>query len=218
MIVPLPNGGSVDTGNNPNFVSFEGVTLHTPLALLRLIEFWKNKPNLRGVLANYTDEIQLLENAVWDTINKRLLDNATFAQLDVLGAIVGEPRDGLADDPYRVRIRVRILINKSFGTVPDVIGVLKLADTAAFHYVRYGTAAFQIYYDAPPSSAAAGQLARFLRETRAAGVRCSVVVPTSLTRGARWGSIYDGSLNASIGWSSHYDGTVGGLWGHQALA
>lgn len=218
MIIPLPGGASIDIGTDNAIVSVDGVTLHTPLALSRLLEFWKNKPTLRALLSDYTDEIQLLENAIWDTITKRLLDNAADAQLDVLGRIVGEPRNGLGDPAYRVRIRVRIRINQSFGTAPDVIAVLRLADPAPFHYVRYGTAAFRIDYDSPPAIAARGQISRFVRESRAAGVRSSVVIPTSATRGARWGTVHSATLNQHVGWGTVHSSATGGLWASQQIA
>lgn len=217
MLIPLPGGAFFDTGSDNNVFSVDGVTLHTPLALSRLLEFWKDKPTLRQLLSNYTDEIQLLENAIWDTITKRLIDNAGDAQLDVLGRIVGEPRNGLGDAAYRVRIRVRIRINQSFGTAADVIAVLRLADPAPFHYVRYGTAAFRIDYVSPPAIAARGQLARFVSEARAAGVRSSVVIPTS-TRSARWGDVHSGTLNQHIGWGDIHSSTIGGLWVSQTIA
>jgi hypothetical protein len=159
-----------------------------------------------------------LENALWDIIIKRYLDFAADAQLDTLGKIVGEPRNGLGDPAYRVRIRVRILINRSFGTTPDIINVLRTADPAPFHFVRYGTAAFRIDYASPPAIAAAGQLGRFVRQSRAAGVRASIVVPSDLTRGARWGSHYSATLNQHNGWGTINTSTIGGLYASQQQA
>lgn len=220
MIIPLPGGSFIDTGSDNTITSADDgrITLHTPLALSRLIERWKNQPNLRGLLSTYTDQLQLLENVLWDVIIKRYLDFAADAQLDTLGKIVGEPRNGLGDPAYRVRVRVRILINRSFGTAPDIINVLRTADPAPFHYVRYGTAAFQINYDAPPALATAGQLSRFIRQARPAGVRASIVVPSDLARGARWGSVHSTTVNQHLGWGTVHSFVMGGLYASQQQA
>jgi hypothetical protein len=143
MIIPLPGGTQFDTGTDPTVVSVDDVTLHTPLALLRLIERWKGKPNLAAILASYTDQLQLLENALWDIITARLVDYAEGAQLDAIGRIVGEIRQGQNDAQYRARLRVRIRINQSFGTAEDVIIVLQMLDAALFAFVESGLCAFR---------------------------------------------------------------------------
>lgn len=218
MIIPLPGGAEIDTGNDTSIVSADDgrITLHTPLALIRLIERWKNQPNLAALLSTYTDQLQLVENVIWDVIIKRFLDFAQDIQLDTLGALVGEARNGLPDPQYRVRINARILVNRSFGTPDEIIAILKLIDTAAFHLVELDTAAFQIYYDAPPSTAAALEIASLVREARPAGVRATVVMPTDLVRGARYDS-HAGALGLP-GYSSILNPSVGGLYATIQLA
>ncbi len=217
MIIPLPGGGQYDTSNDPGATEFNGVRLHVPLALSRLTEFWRSKPNMVALQSDYASEMQLLENAIWDVITQRLLPYAAGVNLDVLGAIVGQSRGALTDPQYRLRIQVRIRINRSFGTPADVLGVLSMlsADTFAIYE---STAAFLIDYSTMPTPDLVKQLAAIVRETRAAGIRAIVQVPTDITRGAIYGWSATG-LGASIGWGYPAgDASVGGFWGFGMLA
>jgi hypothetical protein len=219
MIIPLPGGTQFDTGTDPTVVSVDDVTLHTPLALLRLIERWKGKPNLAAILASYTDQLQLLENALWDIITARLVDYAEGAQLDAIGRIVGEIRQGQNDAQYRARLRVRIRINQSFGTAEDVIIVLQMLDAALFAFVESGYAHFDIVYSAPLTSpAVASQVPKIIKQTRAAGIGATVTIPTDATRGGRYGTALDPAFNQHIGAGTVLDSSYGGLSAHVANA
>lgn len=221
MLIQLPGGAEFDTEVSPGVTQLAGVvpdrmiTLHTPLALTRLIERWKGKPNLAALLASFTDQLQLAENAIHDVNTQRLPDNAGTAQLDVIGKLVGEPRAGLSNAQYRARIKVRIRINQSFGTPEDVIQVLQLLDPALFDLTE-GSASFTVTYLTPPDPSAANAIGPSIRQTRAAGVGATVTIPTDLTRGARYGTIHSTPTNRAIGFSSVYDATVGGLFAHIA--
>jgi|SRR5215204_1320545 len=227
MLTQLPGGTAIDPSGDAVAATDNGeVRLHTPLALSRLIERWKAdaNPNLAALVSSVTDEVQDLENVIWDVIVARLPDYAEGVQLDALGRLVGQRRDGLGDASYRAHIKARIRINQSFGQARDVIAVLKLLDTAAFHLAEEGTATFRVFYDEPPTTAAIGhELPNLIRDTRAAGVRVTVSFPVDrvTARGAFFGSSYDPALNAARGFSSSYDVSppnVGGLFGHAAVA
>lgn len=213
MLIQLPGGTAIEPDGDIVGANDNGeIRLHTQQALSRLIEFWRGKPNMAGWLSDYIDEIQEVENVVWDVIVGRLPDYAEGVQLDVLGSIVGERRNGLGDAAFRVRIKARIRINQSFGRPLDVIEVLRLIDPATFHLIEHYPAAFEIYYDTPPANdAIAGQIPGIVAETRAAGVGAIVRIPTSLTRGAKYGYVASGT-NAHIGYGYAASGTSGGLW------
>lgn len=224
MIIELPGGGAV--GTDGTIISAEdngSIVLHTTKALARLIERWRQdrNPNLAKLISSFTDEVQELENAIWDSIVARLPDYAEGAQLDVLGRIVGRRRDGLGDAAYRAHIKAQVRINQSFGNAEDVIEVIKLVDTVSFHFRDYPIASFSVWFDAPPSNASIGrELPDLISRTRAAGVRGLVSFPVDRVsaRGAFFGSAYDPTLNAARGFSSSYDSSVGGLFGHAATA
>ena len=198
-----------------------GVRSHVEEGLDRLIARWADKPNVRALLTMLLEQVQELEEAIWLVIYGRMVEYAEGVQLDMLGRLVGEDRNSLSDDLYRVRIRVRIRINQSFGTSKDVIEMLRIADSAAFHLREFSIAAFSVWYDEPPSSAAVGhELAGLVAQTRAAGVSGRVTFPVDREtgRGAFFGSVAEPALNAARGFSSIYNSDIGGLFGHTARA
>lgn len=81
--------------------------------------------NLQKWIVTYTNQIQDLEQAFFQLINERTVDAAVGAQLDGVGSIVGEQRFGRNDPDYRVAIKGRIRLNKSNGTIEDIIAVLR---------------------------------------------------------------------------------------------
>jgi hypothetical protein len=102
-------------------------TNHINEALAKLLEQFKRAPVLNGLLKSYAWSIQDLENAVWSVINSRYLANAANAQLDLLGKLVGEGRNGRSDADYRAVIGLRIRANRSQGGAEDLIQLCALA-------------------------------------------------------------------------------------------
>lgn len=76
--------------------------------------------NLKDLLDVISKQVQDIEDAFADIYWLFLLDNATAAQLDVLGGIAGESRNEDTDTVYRNRIKARMVFNRSFGS-PDTI-------------------------------------------------------------------------------------------------
>ncbi len=189
--------------------------------LARLITRWNadENPNLAGLLASYLEQVQDLEDAIWKVLIGRMPDYAEGASLDMLGKIVGERRNGALDEAFRTRIKARIAVNQSFGRPADIIGVLRIVDSVAFHLTEFDAASFFVTYDEPPTTSGIGaELPGIIAQTRAAGVSGLVAFPVDRVdgRGAFFGSAYDHSLNAARGFSSSYDPSVGGLYGHAA--
>lgn len=65
---------------------------HIELGLSRLAAQFKTAKNLNDFLTIFLNQNQELENTFFDLLNKRDLDSAVGAQLDVIGRIVGQPR------------------------------------------------------------------------------------------------------------------------------
>lgn len=113
----------------------ERIQNHLELATARLIsQFRDPKPVLHGMIKSYVDQLQELEDVLWDVINHRLLDpapgesvGAEGVQIDVLGKIVGQPRLGLSDEAYIAAIKLRIRVNRSRGSSVDILEILRLA-------------------------------------------------------------------------------------------
>jgi len=151
-----------------------GLLTPTQRSLGRLIEYWRSKPIMAGLISDYVSEIQAFNTAAWGVITSRLFPLATGVQLDQIGAIVGEVRAGLGDTDFRARINARIRINRSFGTASDVIAVIKLIETAPFTFTEFFPAQIVVEFTAP-TTIAASVLADLLNQTRAAGVGLQVL-------------------------------------------
>ena len=102
-------------------------TSHVAIGLGRLILQFREKPRLAVLLTAILTEVQAVENALWQVLTQRLTNgNPVGAQLDVLGRIVGQPREGLSDAAYLPLINARIRANKSDSTVNTLITILQL--------------------------------------------------------------------------------------------
>lgn len=66
------------------------------------------------------DEKGAFFNAINSVEDSRNIDKATGNALDLLGANVGQIRQGEDDDLYRQLIKVRILANMSIGDIPTI--------------------------------------------------------------------------------------------------
>jgi hypothetical protein len=169
----------------------------------RLIERWKTKENLVALQASYAAEVQELEAELWTIRVARMLETAERAQLDVIGKLVGEPRNGRTDSLYRLWIRVRIAINGSNGEPEDIIGNLDLATSTDFHFRELGYAAFRIDFDDKWDQFVA-ELAKIVDKSRAGGVSATIVWPTALNgkAGALTAKAYGSSNTPALALSS----------------
>lgn len=102
----------------------EHVETHEAEALAHLIEVFKRSENLRDMISILVEPLQELEDVFHDILEKRILANATDAQLDGLGELVGEACEGREASVYQEAIRIRILINKCSGTPEEIIAIL----------------------------------------------------------------------------------------------
>jgi len=112
------------------------ITTHQIDALNRLLEQYREKPNLAGTLNSFNTQIQELEDAIFDLIEDRSLNSAIGVQLDQLGKIIGIERQGFDDDFYRILLFVQIGINVSQGEPEKVIDVFKLLTEASIVHLQ----------------------------------------------------------------------------------
>lgn len=149
---------------------------HAARALARFIEKLKGKPKIAAVSNAFNKQNQEIEDANWQLYSERSIDTAVGNQLDILGVIVGERRDGSIDADYRLRIRARIRANLSNGTVEDIFKVFRAllgsaAAMATFTWLDSWPARFVFTIGGvtiPMSQVPI--FARFLYDSKAAGV------------------------------------------------
>jgi hypothetical protein len=102
------------------------ITNHIEAAKKRLLEQYKGKARMEGLIHALVTPIQPIEDSFFQLLNDRYLETSVGFQLDRLGDIVGIARDGLNDDQYRLRIKARIFVNVSNGEPETLILVYKL--------------------------------------------------------------------------------------------
>lgn len=114
------------------------ITDHADRAVARIVGKLRDKPRFEALVRALVSPFQSIEDALWALFESDV-DRATGDELDVLGRIVGELRNGETDDTlYRRRVRARIMANRSNGTVEDIIRVVRLilADDTVRIYIR----------------------------------------------------------------------------------
>lgn len=137
----------------------------------RLIEQFKDKPDLEALIRIYLRQVQDLEDAAFEVILERDLDNAVGVQLSTIGDIVGQPRTTADDDRFRAAIRARIAINLSDATAEDVIKVANLLLQEAYELRDEPPAQFRVLVLPALQSIEADLLHALLDEADAGGVR-----------------------------------------------
>lgn len=132
-----------------------------------LIDFWKDKPVMQGLLKSQLREIQKLEDLTFQLLNERNVNDAVGVQLNVIGSIVGEDRQGRSDVEYREAILNRIALNRSDGTPPVILDLLSiLSGSSVPNIFEHYPASFIAYVD----EGASHNLAKTLKDISAAGV------------------------------------------------
>ena len=151
-------------------------TNHVDEAIDNLIEQFKNKPKFQGFIRSFVNQVQELEQMFFQLLNDTVLDTAVGVQLDGIGSIVGEERQGRNDDDYRAAIRARILLNLSNGTPEDILGILSLLNpSTVIQLTEYFPAALTVYIVAPLTTAEAQQMLSKLLSAKPAGVLAHLI-------------------------------------------
>lgn len=142
-------------------------------ALALLLEQYKGKENIEDLLSSYMEQVQLIEGPVYDLWFKRLLDNATAAQLDLLGEVVKQERVSADDDIYRAFITARISINRSNGRAEELLNILALVSepTEKFEIRDLGNASILIETHTPQTAAWIDTLLALMVDAKSAGVK-----------------------------------------------
>lgn len=144
------------------------------------LEQFKERPRFLAWLRSYLAGAQEAEDAVYEVILARLIDNAVGEQLRVLGTIVGEPPKGRADAIYRLFILARIKANRSRSFAGDILAVLEILTTVAYSLDEVAPANLAIDF-VGPLAVDPHQLAEMLKDAKGAGIGLRFVIPTGAT-------------------------------------
>lgn len=99
--------------------------------------------NIVKLIRCFVEIIQEREDLYQAMLVAFLVDSAIGVQLDMIGKLVGQGRNGMVDDDYRRYIKARITVNKSDGLIEELITIAKLVvndEDAYFHLINMGSA------------------------------------------------------------------------------
>lgn len=109
---------------------------HVAEAIARLLQQYKGRSNVEGLFTAIVQMIQKLENAMYPLIQYRQLAFAYGSQLDGLGLIIGQRRNGLSDDQYRVLLIGTIAANYSDTTSTAILNIIQTVFQAQNVFLR----------------------------------------------------------------------------------
>lgn len=107
-----------------------------------LPEQYKDAENLNKILLVFSSAFDELKAVNEDLKNILSIDDNEGAQLDLIGDIIGEKRNGREDPDYKIGLKFKIFKNTSRGFVDDIVRALKFITEADL----------VIYSDNPPAS------------------------------------------------------------------
>lgn len=100
-------------------------TRHVEEGLELQLHQFTNSPKLKALLSALLRQLDRIEDAIGQLQDGQWFDNAKGAALDSIGRLVGQQRNTMNDDDFRLWMRARIVVNRSRGTPDDIIRVLK---------------------------------------------------------------------------------------------
>jgi uncharacterized protein DUF2612 len=148
----------------------------------RIYQQFKGKPKILAWVDMIARQAQDLEDAFQALFTLVNIDDSFGAQLDNLGRVLGQPRNGVADSVYRLYLRARIVAEKSGGRSEDIYRVFAALFPGAPLYLRSGgIKSFFLRIGAQLTRAQALVAAQFLTEAKEAGARADLIWQESPT-------------------------------------
>jgi hypothetical protein len=152
---------------------------HVARAVSRLASQYQQSASVVGLVKLATAETQVLENVLFDEFVETV-DSATGNGLDVMGKVVGQPREGRDDTTYRTWIKARVQVNRCGGTAPEIIAIfMALCPGLTLRLEELYPAALVMHVTgtAIPNP---DSLASILRLIKAAGVKATLETTTAI--------------------------------------
>ncbi len=183
------------------------VTTHEADAVDLLVSQYKNKVNMGKLAGIIGRRAQSIEDALWKLVTDRALTTSEGAQLDDIGAILGEERQGRDDDDYRVFLSARILLNRCSGTPEQIIALFVkvlsvLLPGVQAQLVEWADAAVQVLLPPTPgiTDDQVAELALLLKRARVAGVQGFITwVPQTAATTLTCGPIVKATPGSKVG-------------------
>lgn len=189
------------------------ITDHLRDGLSVLISEYKDSPRLQAWIGAFLKQMQAIESDVIAMQTLVSIEDSEGAQLDKLGGILGEGREGRSDTGYRRGLRTRILVNKSSGKLEELIEIIRRWHGTGDEVTVRAREAYPAHmtFNPRPTTVDAPGLFRRLRQAKLAGVSITLVHETSPYRAFRWSSQLGTREPAPLTGMGYTSGTVGGL-------
>jgi hypothetical protein len=145
---------------------------HVIAALALILEQDKTRERFKKLVSIAVTPLQDVEDVLWEIHEGRNIDSAEGVQLDQLGAIVGEFRQGRSDDVYRLWIRARGYANRAAGRPDDFLFILRLLlePDATIEWVQLPTRDAEAYVTVTNTDIDLTQVLEILQLVKPAGV------------------------------------------------
>ena len=180
---------------------------HIQQALDRLLEQYRNKPRIEGLISCFTEQIQDLEDVIFALPEDLTIETAIGVQLDLIGTIVQQDRLGFSDTIYRALLRAKIGENISTSTPENVINVTALLTGANLvHFQEYYPAGYgvSVSTDIDPT------LIDFFRQRIDRVDPASVRLEALICFDEAEGFAFDGGPSTALGFGDINDANEGG--------
>lgn len=146
---------------------------HAKDAKDRLLFQYKGKTNIENLIDSLLGtQIQDFENAAFTLFGRLNIDKSTGKQLDRIGDLIGQKREGKIDSLYRLFIKAKIGANISQGDIERLISVWKLlTNSSSVHLVEAFPAEVELYSDTALSTSSVNDAFTLIQKVSAGGVK-----------------------------------------------
>lgn len=198
-------------------MSVTAITTHVVDALNRLLQQYKDKDRIRALIETDGERTQQLEDVLQVLNVERTLDDADGIQLDRLGDILGIDRNGLSDEDYRTRLRIKVIQNISNGEPDRLINVYAfLLEATQVQYQEHYPAGVALMANAPVIAGQETLIYTEIQNISPAGVRVDYIGSyDALDAFAFEGSSGPNDLAGADGFGDLTDLGIGGMFGKQ---
>lgn len=196
-------------------MTVERILDHKQRGLDRLLEQYKGLVNIESIISAYTEQFQELEDVFHRIRIERTLDAARGQQLDNIGDVVVQDRQGFDDDFYKILLFVKIGQNTSFGEPEKLISIFKLITSATkVHYQNLGNAQIMLASNGTIDSTLVDFIFENMQKVTAGGVRLNFIELFSPNDEA---FAFDGSPSQDLGFGDATAPTIGGKFAQLLL-
>lgn len=112
------------------------ITTHVTDSLNRLLEQYRGRVNITGLITAVSQHVQKIEDALYPVDQYRQLLSSYGQQLDNLGEIIGLKRNGLPDNQYLVLLLGTIAENNSDTTPTEMLNIVKTVFQATSVFIK----------------------------------------------------------------------------------